>query len=98
MIGYAQIGIPLPRTAAEQYAATARTAVPLSGLEPGDLLFWAYQPSDPATIHHVAIYVGGGHIVEAAREGVPIHETIMWSDGGLLPVATRPGALSAGPA
>jgi cell wall-associated NlpC family hydrolase len=95
MMGYAQVGIHLPRTAAEQYAATARTAVPLTALEPGDLLFWAYRPSDPATIHHVAVYVGGGRIVEAPREGVPIHEAPMWNDGGLLPVATRPRSLAA---
>ena len=93
MMAYAQVGVPLPRTAAEQYAATARVAVPLADAQPGDLLFWAYRPADPATIHHVAIYVGPGRIVEAAHEGVPVHEVPVWNDGGLMPVVTRPAAL-----
>jgi cell wall-associated NlpC family hydrolase len=92
MMGYAQIGVPLPRTAAEQYAATAQAAVPLAAAQPGDLVFWAYRPSDPSTIHHVAVYLGSGRIIEAATEGVPIHEVAIWSDGGLLAVATRPAA------
>jgi hypothetical protein len=92
MMGYAQVGVPLPRTAAAQYAATAHTAVPLTAAQPGDLVFWAYQPSDPMTIHHVAVYLGSGQIIEAAHEGVPIHEVQIWNDGGLLPVATRPAA------
>jgi NlpC/P60 family len=29
-----------------------------ANLQAGDLLFWAYNTSDPATIHHVAIYLG----------------------------------------
>jgi cell wall-associated NlpC family hydrolase len=93
MMGYAQVGVPLPRTAAQQYAATARLAVPRADAQPGDLVFWAYRPADPTTIHHVAIYVGAGRIVEAAHEGVPVHEVPMWNDGGLLAVATRPRAL-----
>ncbi len=96
MMGYAQVGVPLPRTAAEQYLATAATAVPLAAAQPGDLLFWAVRQSDPATIHHVAIYAGAGQIIEAATEGVPVHEVPIWNDGGLLPVATRPFALAVG--
>jgi cell wall-associated NlpC family hydrolase len=90
MMAYAQVGVALPRTAAEQYAATADVALPLSEAQPGDLLFWAYRPADPATIHHVAIYVGAGRIIEAASEGVPVHDVPVWDDGGLLPVVTRP--------
>jgi hypothetical protein len=90
MMAYAQVGVPLPRTAAEQFSATAQFAVPLAGAQPGDLVFWAYQPADPSTIHHVAVYLGSGRIIEAATEGVPVHEVPIWNDGGLLPVATRP--------
>ena len=39
MMGYAQVGVPLPRTAAEQFAATAGVAVPRADAQPGDLLF-----------------------------------------------------------
>jgi len=92
MMGYAQVGVPLPRTAAEQYAATAKVVFPQAAAQPGDLVFWAYRPSDPTTIHHVAVYAGEGQIIEAATEGVPIHEVPIWNDGGLLPVVTRPAA------
>jgi peptidoglycan DL-endopeptidase CwlO len=95
MMGYAQVGVPLPRTAAGQYAATAQVAFPLAAAQPGDLVFWAYRPSDPTTIHHVAVYAGSGRIIEAATEGVPIHEVPIWDDGGLLPVVTRPAARQA---
>jgi NlpC/P60 family len=90
MMAYAQVGVALPRTAAEQYAGTAQFAVPLAAAQVGDLLFWAYRLSDATTIHHVAIYVGAGRMIEAATEGVPVHEVPVWNDGGLLPVATRP--------
>jgi cell wall-associated NlpC family hydrolase len=93
MMGYGQVGVPLPRTAAAQFAATAKTAVPLGAAQPGDLVFWAYRPSDPLTIHHVAVYAGAGRIIEAATEGVPIHEVPIWDDGGRLPIVTRPIAL-----
>ena len=38
-------------------------------LQPGDLVFWATTPSNPSTIHHVAIYLGGGKMVEAPESG-----------------------------
>jgi cell wall-associated NlpC family hydrolase len=27
-------------------------------MQPGDLVFYAYNTADPATIHHVGIYIG----------------------------------------
>ncbi len=48
-----QAGVDLPRTAAAQYGAVAH--IPLSDLQPGDLLFWGY-----GGISHVGMYVGGG--------------------------------------
>ena len=48
-----QAGVDLPRTAAAQYDAIAH--VPLSDLQPGDLLFWGF-----GGISHVGMYVGGG--------------------------------------
>jgi NlpC/P60 family len=44
------------RTSRQQYLASPHVAQ--EDLQPGDLLFWAYNTSDPATIHHVAIYLG----------------------------------------
>ncbi|MEV6683008.1 bifunctional lytic transglycosylase/C40 family peptidase [Streptomyces erythrochromogenes] len=61
---YAQAGISLPRTAADQYAAS--TPVSRDEIAPGDLVF--YGSSAPG-IHHVGIYVGSGYMIEAPRPG-----------------------------
>jgi cell wall-associated NlpC family hydrolase len=64
---YAQAGIDIPRNSRAQYAALPK--VSSSNLRPGDLVFWATTPSNPSTIHHVAIYLGGGQIIEAPQSG-----------------------------
>ena len=48
------------------------THVPLDDLQRGDLLFYATDDSDPATIHHVGIYIGGGDMVDAPYTGVDV--------------------------
>ncbi|MET9399322.1 bifunctional lytic transglycosylase/C40 family peptidase [Kitasatospora sp. NPDC002965] len=55
----------LPRTAAEQYAATSDHPVAQADLQVGDLLFW----SNSTGIHHVALYAGNGQILEAPKTG-----------------------------
>ena len=64
---YREVGIDLPRTAQEQFDATAR--VPRDQLQPGDLVFFAgtYPSSDWLT--HVGIYVGNGQMVNAPTDG-----------------------------
>jgi peptidoglycan DL-endopeptidase CwlO len=64
---YAHAGVSLPRTAAEQWNAGPHPS--LAQLEPGDLLFWALNTSDPATIHHVAMYIGNGMMIAAPHTG-----------------------------
>ncbi|HEU5107375.1 MAG TPA: C40 family peptidase, partial [Micromonosporaceae bacterium] len=87
---YRSAGILLPRTSREQFKAGAW--LPVQQAQPGDLLFWAYDPSNPATIHHVAMYLGDGKIVEAQQTGVPVHvRPVSWSEGELMPQAVRPG-------
>jgi cell wall-associated NlpC family hydrolase len=39
---------------------------------PGDLLFYAKDANDPASIHHVAMAIGYGRMVEAPQPGVPV--------------------------
>jgi cell wall-associated NlpC family hydrolase len=46
--------------------------VPLDDLQRGDLLFYATDNSDSATIHHVGIYIGGGDMVDAPYTGVDV--------------------------
>ena len=91
MRAYQAAGIELPRTAAQQY--TAGRHVPVAQAQPGDLVFFAYNPSDPATIHHVMIYEGNGQILEAQQTGVPVHTRPFnpQNEHGLVPLATRPG-------
>jgi cell wall-associated NlpC family hydrolase len=65
---YAQAGISLPRTSGAQYDAT--THIPLADIEPGDLLFYG-----PGGSQHVAVYVGGGSMIEAPESGETVHIT-----------------------
>jgi cell wall-associated NlpC family hydrolase len=62
---YQRLGISLPRTAAEQYAASSR--VNIDQLQPGDLVFFAntYMPG----FSHVGIYLGGGQQINAPTDG-----------------------------
>lgn len=63
---YARAGISLPRTAAQQ----SRRGTPVGSLadaRPGDLLFFRYGRLGNE-VDHVAIYIGGGKMVEAANQ------------------------------
>ncbi|MCF6746518.1 NlpC/P60 family protein [Blastococcus sp. KM273128] len=42
------------------------TPVPLSALQPGDLLFY-YSP-----VSHVGMYIGNGQMVHASTYGMPV--------------------------
>jgi cell wall-associated NlpC family hydrolase len=65
---FRQLGTALPRTAQQQFDATARVA--RGELEPGDLVFFARTYADPRDwITHVGIYVGGGMQINAPTEG-----------------------------
>ncbi|OLT42513.1 hypothetical protein BJF85_22610 [Saccharomonospora sp. CUA-673] len=87
---YEAAGITIPRVSRDQYNAGAM--LPVEQSQPGDLLFWAYDTADPSTIHHVAMYLGDGRMVEAQQSGVPVHvRDVSWDEGGLVPQAVRPG-------
>jgi hypothetical protein len=70
---YAQVGISIPGTAAEQarYCVENNKIVDQGSAQAGDLIFWAY-PNKPRVanrfmqVGHVAIYVGNGMMIEAA--------------------------------
>ena len=62
-----EIGIEVPRTAAEQYRAA--TPVNKADLVPGDLLFFRTRGRG---VSHVAIYAGAGRFVHAPQTGRPI--------------------------
>ncbi len=83
------------RTAQSQYAATAGTRLP-GGFDPasyqaGDLLF--YGTAD--NIHHVAMAIGGGQLIQASTFGEPLNiKPIYHSDffGATRPLGTPAGA------
>jgi hypothetical protein len=65
------LGVNLPRTAAEQsHCGTAVSG--LANAQPGDLLFFG----DPA--YHVAIYAGHGQLIESPQPGETVHKTAVY--------------------
>src|SRR5215831_3318914 len=66
----AQAGVAMPRVAADQ--ARTGPAVPGSRLQPGDLLFYRTDPTAPAYISHVAIYLGKGLMIQAPQPGMDV--------------------------
>ena len=83
---FAAAGKSLPRTAAEQYAQ-APVHVPLSAAQPGDLLVWGSAPG----FYHVAIYLGGGRVVQAlnVESGLTVTDLASMSGMQLYPYAAR---------
>ena len=67
---FAQAGVSMPRVAADQ--ARAGPAVPVSQLQPGDLLFYHTDPTDRGYISHVAIYLGNGWMIQAPQPGMDV--------------------------
>lgn len=66
---YRQVGIQLPRTAAEQgrYCVDNGFAITKEELQPGDLIFFSHnQNGRYRNITHVAIYAGDGMVVDAS--------------------------------
>lgn len=79
---YLHVGVRLPRVADDQYRATADRPVALSKLLPGDLVFYGKTPGDSTSIYHVAMYIGGGKVVQAPTFGVPV-QVVQLSVGGM---------------
>jgi len=67
---YARAGVSMPRVAAGQ--ARAGLAVPVTQLQPGDLLFYHTDPTAPGYISHVAIYLGNGWMIQAPQPGMDV--------------------------
>ncbi|WUG43495.1 bifunctional lytic transglycosylase/C40 family peptidase [Kitasatospora sp. NBC_00458] len=67
---FESVGIKLPRVANDQWYAGPHPS--RDQLRPGDLVFWATDLSDPRSIHHVGIYVGGGYMINAPHTNAVI--------------------------
>jgi peptidoglycan DL-endopeptidase CwlO len=68
MSAWASAGVQIPRDSYGQWAALPH--VPLSSIEPGDLLIYNGEG-------HVAIYVGGGYIIDAPQTGMNVEKIPM---------------------
>ncbi|HVW81486.1 MAG TPA: peptidoglycan-binding protein [Mycobacteriales bacterium] len=90
MASYLHAGLTLPRVAADQYAGSGPT-IPLDQAQAGDLLFFASDVTKPATIYHVAMYLGGGQVLDAPHTGTTVQIRQLWTTD-LLPVVARPAA------
>ncbi|MEU0002144.1 bifunctional lytic transglycosylase/C40 family peptidase [Streptomyces microflavus] len=82
LYAYAKAGISLPRTAAQQYAASK--PVQPGEMRPGDLVFYG---ATAGSIHHVGIFVGDGWIINAPRPGTEVRYDPMDMMSDLFAVA-----------
>jgi cell wall-associated NlpC family hydrolase len=72
---YKRLGISIPRTAAQQAKSGRIVAVggSIRGAKVGDLMFMdSARSSGLVRNGHVAIYIGGGRIIEAPSRGKPV--------------------------
>ena len=65
---WASAGVQIPRDSYEQFAALPH--VPLASIEPGDILVYNGEG-------HVAMYVGGGYIIDAPETGMNVEKIPM---------------------
>lgn len=79
---FAAAGFRLPHYSG--YQAQAGRQVPLSQKRPGDMLFWATG----GRIHHVALYIGNGQMIEAPYSGSHVRIASV-RYGGIVGYATR---------
>lgn len=68
---FGQLGVSLPRTAAQQQAFATTTTDP----RPGDLVFFG------APAYHVGIYAGDGMLWDSGRPGLPVQKRAIWPSG-----------------
>lgn len=97
LYAYAGVGVGLDHFAASQYSDPAGHHVPITAVQPGDLVFLSSDGSQGA-IHHVAMIWstsgkanGSGQIIEAQDFNVPVHVR-RWDGTGedeVMPYAWR---------
>jgi cell wall-associated NlpC family hydrolase len=88
---YRQAGIAMPRVSRAQFRSGA--AVSLGELAPGDVLFYAADTADPASIYHVGMYLGDGALIQAPRTGAFVQiAPVRLRDliGAIRPVPSQP--------
>ena len=87
---YAAAGIHIGRTTYQWRQDGPR--IPLTQIQPGDLLFSAGSDGTPANPGHVVMYLGGGQIIQAPQTGEDVQIDPLDLAG--VVVATRPADLA----
>jgi cell wall-associated NlpC family hydrolase len=83
-------GVGFARVADDQYE-TAGSAIALTTLEAGDLVFWGTEQTAWTTVYHVAVYIGGDQSVQAAGNDVQLDGLGTYSPtGNMMPNGRRP--------
>lgn len=87
LYAWAGSGVFLDHYSVSQYLSAGSVHPSIDDLQPGDLTFWS--TGGVSGIHHVAIYIGNGNVVEAPHTGDVVKVAPLWMDGYYG--ATRPG-------
>ena len=90
---YASAGIHIARTT--YLWQQDGPVVPISQIQPGDLLFSAGSDGTPANPGHVVMYLGGGQVIQAPQTGQDVQVDPI--DLASVVVATRPASLASNP-
>ena len=91
---YRAAGVGIPRVSRAQWGAGPHVAV--DRLLPGDLVFYADNPADPATIHHVGMYIGNGLMVHAPHTGDVVRVASIWRESYAGATRIVPGVITPG--
>ncbi|MGH8862619.1 MAG: C40 family peptidase, partial [Jatrophihabitantaceae bacterium] len=75
--------------AQSQYVQAGSVHPSTNNLRPGDLVFWSSNGAISG-IHHVAMYIGGGNVIQAPQSGSVIQITALWNVSWGYLGATRP--------
>jgi cell wall-associated NlpC family hydrolase len=94
MMAYSAAGLAIGgHSVSAQYnrAATRGQLLPYAQAQPGDLIFYSYGGSASGSKYHVAIYIGGGQMLEAPSPGKPVR-IVTVRNYDRIPVVARPSA------
>jgi hypothetical protein len=90
---YKNLGFDLPRISADQ-ARSGRPVASLAEARPGDILAWDNSSRNNGA-DHVAIYIGDGKMIEAARPGTNIRVSDVYGTPTIRRILPEQAAVSA---
>lgn len=93
---YKNLGYDLPRISADQ-ARSGRPVASLADAQPGDLLAWDNSSRNKGA-DHIAIYIGDGKMIEAARPGTNVRISDVYGTPMIRRILPEHAAQSVSPA